>query len=131
MIKEIIESLTLYLGANANSLAFPELVVPITVQLKKFKKLISSGIYKKSIQSLLDLIVRHETYIAQSRSKIRDKSLRDPAKLFQQFSAILQGQSNESAPMAKEQAKIEKTRIDHVTRKMQTAAASQNNTTKW
>jgi len=75
----------LYLSANANSLAFPELVVPITVLLRKFKKQTSNNNYKKSVQSFLDLVARHETFVAQSRSKIKDKSLRDPAKLFQQF----------------------------------------------
>jgi hypothetical protein len=38
IVKEIIESLTLYLAANGNSLAFPEIVVPVTVLLRKFKK---------------------------------------------------------------------------------------------
>lgn len=82
MVKEIIEAVTLYLAANEKCLAFPELVVPITVLMKKFKKNANSQIHKKAIQSFLDLTVRHETYVAQARSKIKDKSLRDPAKLF-------------------------------------------------
>jgi len=49
IVKDILESLTLYLAANANSLAFPELVVPIGVLLRKFKKLSGSTNYKKSI----------------------------------------------------------------------------------
>ena len=63
-------------------MAFPELVVPITVLLRKFKKQTNSNIYKKSIQSFLDLVTRQENYVAQARAKIKDKSLRDPAKLF-------------------------------------------------
>ena len=89
VVKEIIEALTLYLAANGNSLAFPELVVPITVLLRKFKKLAQNANYKKSVQALLDLIGRHENFIAQNRAKIKDKSLSDPAKLFQQFTQLL------------------------------------------
>ena len=49
IVKEIIESLTLYLAANGSSLAFPEIVVPVSVLLRKFKKQTTSGIYKKSL----------------------------------------------------------------------------------
>ena len=54
----------MYLAANGNSLAFPELFVPISVLMRKFKKQASNGNYKKSVQSFLDLVARHETYIA-------------------------------------------------------------------
>ena len=64
IVKEIIESLTLYLAANGNSLAFPELFVPISVLLRKFKKQVGNSNYKKSVQSLIDLVTRHENYIA-------------------------------------------------------------------
>ena len=64
IVREVIESLTLYLSANGNSLAFPELVVPITVLLRKFKKQVNSSNYKKNIQTFLDLVTRHENYIA-------------------------------------------------------------------
>ena len=64
IVKEIIESLTLYLAANGNSLAFPELFVPISVLLRKFKKQVGNTNYKKSVQSFLDLVTRHENYIA-------------------------------------------------------------------
>ena len=64
VVKEIIEALTLYLAANGNSLAFPELVVPISILLRKFKKLASNANYKKSVQAFLDLVGRHENYIA-------------------------------------------------------------------
>ena len=109
IVKEVIESLTLYLAANGQSLAFPELVVPITVLLRKFKKQVNSSNYKKNIQSFLDVITRQENYVAQNRAKIKDKSLRDPAKLFQQFSQIIQsqttgkdGQSTNVSPLDKE-----------------------------
>ena len=64
VVKDIMESLTLYLAANANSLAFPELVVPICVLLRKFKKQSGNANYKKSIQAFLDLLARHETFVA-------------------------------------------------------------------
>ncbi len=38
IVKEAIEALTLYLAANSAMLAFPEIMVPISVMLAKFKK---------------------------------------------------------------------------------------------
>ena len=38
IIKEALEALTLYLAANSAMLAFPEMIVPISVMLAKFKK---------------------------------------------------------------------------------------------
>ena len=38
IIKDAIEALTLYLAANSAMLAFPEMMVPISVMLAKFKK---------------------------------------------------------------------------------------------
>lgn len=38
IIKDAIEALTLYLAANSSMLAFPEMMVPISVMLAKFKK---------------------------------------------------------------------------------------------
>ena len=49
VLKEVIEAVTLYLAANGNCLAFPEIVVPITVLLKKFKKKTQNGNYKKGV----------------------------------------------------------------------------------
>lgn len=117
IVKEVIETMSLYLAANSSSLAFPEIVVPITVLLKKFKKKTSSGIYKKSVQSFLDLLARQDTHVAQARSKIKDKSLRDPAKLFQQF-AVLNQESNAVSPLKKEQVKIDKTRSEQIERRL-------------
>ena len=116
IVKEVIESLTLYLAANGNSLAFPEIVVPVTVLLRKFKKQTTNGIYKKSLQTFLDLITRHENHVAETRAKIKDKSLRDPAKLFQQFAAMAEEKAA-NTPLAKEQIKIEKARLEHMQRK--------------
>jgi hypothetical protein len=85
IIKDAIEALTLYLSANSASLSFPEMMVPITVLLAKFKKNTTNSGYRKSIQAFLELVKRNEEAIAQARAKIKDKSLRDPAKLHQQF----------------------------------------------
>jgi len=56
IVKDIVESLTMYLAANGKSLAFPELIVPIGVLLRKFKKQAGNGTYKKTVQSFLDLL---------------------------------------------------------------------------
>ena len=83
IVKESIEALTLYFAANATSLSFPELFVPVGVMLRKFKKNTNNSNYRKMVQSFLELIQRHEDMIAHTRAKIKDKSLRDPAKLHQ------------------------------------------------
>jgi hypothetical protein len=85
IIRESLEALTLYLAANAQSMSFPELVVPTCVMLRKFKKNVNHHVYSKSVQSLLELIKRNEDMISTERAKIRDKSLRDPANLTKQF----------------------------------------------
>ena len=91
--------------------------MPIAVLLRKFKKQASNNNYKKSVQSFLDLVTRHETYIAQLRSKIKDKSIQDPARLFQQFSQLTEAETALS-PLLKEQMKIEKTRSEQMNRKL-------------
>ena len=81
IIKESIEAMTLYFAANSTSLSFPELFVPTGVMLRKFKKNTTNSNYRKMVQSFLELIKRHEDLVAQARGKIKDKSLREPAKL--------------------------------------------------
>ena len=49
IVKEALESLTLYLAANSAMLAFPEMMVPITVMLGKFKKATTNQVFRKSI----------------------------------------------------------------------------------
>jgi hypothetical protein len=84
-----LEALTVYLAVNSAMLAFPELMVPICVMLAKFKKVTNSQVFRKSIQSFLELVRRNEQTVADARSKINDKSLRDPSKLHQQFQSML------------------------------------------
>ena len=81
IIRETLELLTTFYAANASSLSFPELVVPTVCVLRKFKKNVSNGVHKKQVQTLLDLIAKNEVVIAGELAKLRDLSLRDPAKL--------------------------------------------------
>jgi hypothetical protein len=85
LIKESIEALTLFFGANSKCLSFPELVVPTCVVLRKFRKLTSNNAYRKTVGSFIDLLKRNEDFVVAERAKIADKCLRDPAKLHQQF----------------------------------------------
>lgn len=62
-------------------------------------------------------MARQDTHVAQCRSKIKDKSLRDPARLFQQF-AVLTQESNATSPLMKEQIKIDRARIEQIERKL-------------
>lgn len=81
IIKESIDALTMFYGANSASLSFPELVVPTCVVLRKFRKLTSNNAYRKTVGSFLDLIKRNEDYVVAERAQIAEKCLRDPAKL--------------------------------------------------
>lgn len=81
MIKESIEALTMFFGANSKSLSFPEMMVPTSVVLRKFRKNASNNAYRKTVGSFLDLIKRNEDHVVAERAKIADKCLRDPAKL--------------------------------------------------
>jgi len=56
IVKETLEALTLYFAANALSLSFPEIIIPTTVILRKFKKNCNNNSYKKSVTSFLDLL---------------------------------------------------------------------------
>lgn len=49
IIKEALEALTHYYAANAGSLTFPELCISTGVILRKFKKGITNGSYRKSV----------------------------------------------------------------------------------
>lgn len=53
--------------------------------------------------------------VAEARAKIKDKSMRDPAKVHQQFQLIL---SAADTPLGKEQARIEARRAEQVQRKI-------------
>ena len=81
IIREALEALTRYLAANSAMLAFPEMMVPITVMLAKFKKGTTNQLFRKSIQTFLELVKRNEVAVADARAKIKDKSLKDPSNL--------------------------------------------------
>jgi len=83
LIKESIETLTLYFAANSKALAFPEMVVAPAVTLRKFRKQSSNNGYRKVVGNFLELLKRNEEWIAIERVKIVDKSMKDPAKLHQ------------------------------------------------
>ena len=89
--------------------------VPVGVILRKFKKQSRNGNYRKTITAFLELVQRNEDIISQSRAKIRDKGLKDPANLHKQFSEIV---SHEATPLSKEAAKIAKRRTEDIRRKL-------------
>lgn len=115
IVKEALEGLTQYFAANSTSLSFPELILPTCVILRKFKKNTNSSVYRKQIASFLDQLKRNEDFIAAERAKIRDKNLRDPARLHQQFSMQL---SNGTTPLAREFATLESRKKEAMERKL-------------
>jgi len=68
IVKETLDELTIYLSHNSRSLSFPEIVIPIGVLLRKFKKQTHSSGYRKIVASFLDLVKKNEDYIVQKRN---------------------------------------------------------------
>lgn len=56
IIKETLDELLLFLTANSRSISFPEMAVPISLILRKFKKNSGNANYRKMVTSLLDII---------------------------------------------------------------------------
>ena len=89
IIREALAALNQYLATNADSIALPEMCISISGILRKFKKQCSNNTYRKTVQAFLELLQKHQDVIVAERSKIKDKSLRDAAKLTLQFSKQL------------------------------------------
>ena len=111
IVKEVIEALTLYFAANATSLSFPEITIPTGVVLRKFKKNCTNNTYKKAITSFLELLQRNSDFVVQQRLALKQKSLRDPVKLYSDFASQLNN-TKQQAPLLKERQKIIQKRID-------------------
>ena len=115
IVKEALESLTLYLAVNSSQLSFPEMFVPVSVLLRKFRKNSKNSKYRSMIGTFLELVKRNEDMVAQSRAKIREKSLKDPANLHKQFSDLIK---HEDTPLAKEARKIEVRRAEEIRQRL-------------
>lgn len=98
IVKECVEALIHHFALQCGSIGFPELVIPATMMVERFKKNTS---VRKQPQQLLDLFRRNEDEVAVARSQIREKSLRDPSKILQQFTI-----EKSQLPLAKESAKL-------------------------
>jgi hypothetical protein len=47
VVRELIDELTIYYAANSKMIGFPEMIVPLGVVLRKFKKYTHNGNYRK------------------------------------------------------------------------------------
>lgn len=98
IVKECVEALIHHFALQCGSIGFPELVIPAQMMVERFKK---NTNVRKQPQQLLDLFRRNEDEVAVARSQIREKSLRDPSKILQQFTI-----EKSQLPLAKESAKL-------------------------
>ena len=85
IVKETMEDLTIYYASNSRSLSFPEMIVPLGVMLRKFKKQTTNGGYRKIVAAFLDLLKKNEDVIIQKRSGLKDKSLKNLGHLLGNF----------------------------------------------
>jgi hypothetical protein len=63
IVKEIIDELTIYYSNNSRQLSFPEIIIPLGVLLRKFKKNTTNSSYRKIVAAFLDLLKKNEDYI--------------------------------------------------------------------
>jgi hypothetical protein len=82
ILKDCSESLVRQLASFCAKIAFPEMVFPVQMMLERFKQ---NTLHRKQAQYVLDLIHRNELEIAAQRSTVKDKSLKDPIKVVEQF----------------------------------------------
>jgi hypothetical protein len=113
----------MFFGANSKTLSFPEMVVPMSVVLRKFRKTTSNNAYRKTVGSFLELIKRNEDHVVGQRAKIAEKSLRDPAKLHQQFAVMMTAMT----PLNTEAKRIVDRRNEQVRNRME----SKGNQGQW
>lgn len=63
IVKEVLEELTTYFANSSRHVSFPELILPVGVVLRKFKKHTTSSNYRKIVATFLDLIKKNEDLI--------------------------------------------------------------------
>jgi hypothetical protein len=77
IVREIIDELTIYYANNSRLISFPEIIIPIGVLLRKFKKHTTNSNYRKIVAAFLDLLKKNEDFIILKRSALKDKSLKN------------------------------------------------------
>ncbi|KAF4531941.1 hypothetical protein B566_EDAN006633 [Ephemera danica] len=73
VIEQIYCCLLEYLSVESSSIAFPDLVLPLVVQLRQFCKTCKVGNYNKKMKSLLDKIDENIKFVERERSSLTIK----------------------------------------------------------
>ena len=116
LVKESLNALTHFVAANANSASLPEMMVPISFTLRKFKKNVKNQNYRKTVAAFLDLAQKNvDRVIEQRRKTLLGTSLSETGVLTQSFQSSL---AAESLPQAKESAKIHEREVEMLQRKI-------------
>lgn len=63
IVKEIIEELSIYFANSSRHISFPEMVIPVGVVLRKFKKHTTNSGYRKIVAAFMDLMKKNEDLI--------------------------------------------------------------------
>lgn len=77
IVRETIEELTIYFAHNSRSMSYPEMIVPIGVILRKFKKNTKNNNYRKIVALFLELLNKNAEFIIKKRSSLKEKSLKN------------------------------------------------------
>lgn len=115
IVREIIEELTIYYAHNSRVISFPELVIPIGVLLRKFKKHTPNSNYRKIIAAFMELLKKNEDFIIAKRNQLKERSLKNLQNMLNSFEGLI---GKELTPLEKEKKKIEERRIELVKNKL-------------
>mmetsp|Transcript_25836 Transcript_25836/g.25111 ORF Transcript_25836/g.25111 Transcript_25836/m.25111 type:complete len:123 (+) Transcript_25836:256-624(+) len=118
VVRETLEELSIYFGNLGRSLSFPEMIVPVGVVLRKFKKNTTNASYRKVVAHFLDLANANADFIVKKREAVREKSLRNIHGMMMSFESEL---GKEVTPLEKEKEKIEGKRTEYLMMKIHAA----------
>lgn len=99
IVKESIEELTIYFANNSRSISFPEMIVPIGVILRKFKKNTKNNNYRKIVAFFMELLMKNAEFIIQKRLQIKEKSIKNIHGIMMNFENEI---GTELTPLEKE-----------------------------
>ena len=119
IVREMIDELTIYYAHNSRLISFPELLIPVGVLLRKFKKNTSNNNYRKIVAAFMDLLKKNEDYIIQKRTLLKEKALKNLSGMLKNFENLL---GQELTPLEKEKKKIEERRTEKIKGKIEAAS---------
>ena len=67
ILRETLDELTIYFANTSRSIGYPELIVPVGVVLRKFKKNTTNSNYRKIVAHFVDVLNANAEFIVKKR----------------------------------------------------------------